>query len=692
MNRGVVTDVGQVSTITLSSSIPAVGGQPAVRRHDLFGFGLFGLETDDAQIISIRPHSNAEADVVAVPYREVIYDGDAVEIPPFETNITPLSTRPPAPTVRDVISDERVITLDGTGSAKIRVAFDVDPLSENSLFIGSILEVQQRSNGIDEPWINSTIDERTQGRIIVAGVTEGEFLDFRLRWVPQGSVLPGPWTEVINHFVVGRLGDIPAPVITLTPIIVPDSSGLRGDAAILMEWEDTSPVGSDTLAYEVRLKFIEILVASNTVASAAERTEILGIKGNSTYEVRARYLVGGLVLWSDWVEVTTLDDLITAADINATLNAKIDAAIAVSDAALETLTNGPIFDLLQEVRIGDAILAAQQVSDAALQVVAFEETGDNSAAITTEQTARANADSAIASDITALQANVGDNAAALFTEQTARANADSALASDVTSLSADVSGNTSNISSLQAVKVDGAGAVAAVEQEINASYGSMTAMATATGFAEATADGIAAGYVWRLNGSNVLEAVSVADGVDSGPVSTFKIAADFVQITGLTQMNQAVINTLAADNGFITNLTVDRLNIAGNSATFADFAEFNGNTDGTGSLILIAAAGVLVPPGETTEILICVTLDHGYTGGPQDWGFRIRRTFGGPAVTLLERSGMQFGNDYPTVTLLEEITNNTSAPVNYIAAFLWNGQNSDIKLRRCNLSLFGRIR
>jgi len=157
-------------------------------------------------------------------------------------------------------------------------------------------------------------------------------------------------------------------------------------------------------------------------------------------------------------------------------------------------------------------------------------------------------------------------------------------------------------------------------------------------------------------------------------------------------MNQAVINTLAADNGFITNLTVDRLNIAGNSATFADFAEFNGNAYGTGSLILIAAAGVLVPPGETTEILTCVTLDHAYIAGPQDWGFRIRRTFGGPAVTLLERSGMQFGNDYPTVTLLEEITNNTSAPVNYIAAFLWNGQNSDIKLRRCNLSLFGRIR
>jgi hypothetical protein len=204
VNRGVVTDVGQVSTITLSSSIPAVGGQPAVGRHDLFGFGLFGLETDDAQIISIIPRANAEANVTAVPYREVIYSGDDTPIPPFQSNLTPLPQLP-APLVRNVISDERVIALGTAGNLRIRVAFDVDPVSQSTAFAGSHIEVQQRSTGNDgEPYANAQVEEQTGGRVIIGGVRESETFDFRLRWVPQGGRLPGPWVTVPSHRVLGR--------------------------------------------------------------------------------------------------------------------------------------------------------------------------------------------------------------------------------------------------------------------------------------------------------------------------------------------------------------------------------------------------------------------------------------------------------------------------------------------------------
>lgn len=134
---------------------------------------------------------------------------------------------------------------------------------------------------------------------------------------------------------------------------------------------------------------------------------------------------------------------------------------------------------------------------------------------------------------------------------------------NVTRISADQVETKAQVSDIAAIKVDASGAVAAVEQRISAQYGDLAAMASATGFAEATADGISAGYVWRLNDQNVLEAVSVQDGVDDGPTSTFRIAADFVQITGIAQIDTAVLAELAAENAFIKNLTVTNANLSG---------------------------------------------------------------------------------------------------------------------------------
>lgn len=194
---------GGRNVTTLNAPIAPVGGLPAVRRGDLFGFGVFGKETDDAQVISIRPRSDSEAEITAVPYREVIYSGDDEPIPPFETNLTPLPAIP-TPFVRNVISDERVIALGSGGSLRIRVAFEVDPVSESSRLAGATLDIQERASGTGEPYVNSTIEEKTEGRVIVGNAREGETIDYRLRWVPQGGRLPGPWVTVANHRVVGR--------------------------------------------------------------------------------------------------------------------------------------------------------------------------------------------------------------------------------------------------------------------------------------------------------------------------------------------------------------------------------------------------------------------------------------------------------------------------------------------------------
>lgn len=69
----------------------------------------------------------------------------------------------------------------------------------------------------------------------------------------------------------------------------------------------------------------------------------------------------------------------------------------------------------------------------------------NSAAIQTEKTARANADSALASQITTLISDVGDNTAAIQTEATTRANADYAEAAARQQLAARVGTAEANI-------------------------------------------------------------------------------------------------------------------------------------------------------------------------------------------------------------------------------------------------------
>jgi len=144
------------------------------------------------------------------------------------------------------------------------------------------------------------------------------------------------------------------------------------------------------------------------------------------------------------------------------------------------------------------------------------------------------------------------------------------------------------IETVEGTYVDADGAIAAVEETISAEFGGLEAMAQATKLAKATADGIEAGFVWRLNGENLIELVSVADGTD-GPVSTYKIAADYVRITGLTQIDTAVITKLAVTDAFLDNLTVTRGQIV-DVLESDDYAE-TGSGIPTAGLQLDFAAG-----------------------------------------------------------------------------------------------------
>lgn len=151
-----------------------------------------------------------------------------------------------------------------------------------------------------------------------------------------------------------------------------------------------------------------------------------------------------------------------------------------------------------------------------------------------------------------------------------------AQAGQISTLQSGVNNNLAQIAILNGTKVDAAGAVAAIDAEISASFADVSAMAEASLFAQSTVNGITAGYVLRLNGQGVFEAVSVGDGT-GGTTTTARLAADYVQITGIAQIETAVLDELFAEsivaarltvtNAMIEDLAVDTLQIADNAVT-----------------------------------------------------------------------------------------------------------------------------
>ena len=218
------TEAGTTNTLTLTSPIESYefvrnedgdiirnedgdpvkveGSAPIVEIGNIFGFGLFGSESDEATIIAIVPSSNFTAQVIAVPYREAIFTADTEEIPEFDSRVTPQASLP-APVVRSMVSDESAMVISSTGTLKIRIGISFDPL--NREMFGQIpnLIVQIRPSGTGEPFYPAFIESQTEGHVFLGDVRTGEEWDIRLKFSIQGR-LPGPWTTISNYRVVGR--------------------------------------------------------------------------------------------------------------------------------------------------------------------------------------------------------------------------------------------------------------------------------------------------------------------------------------------------------------------------------------------------------------------------------------------------------------------------------------------------------
>jgi sulfur carrier protein ThiS len=216
LSAQVVTSEGTTNSLIFSEEIAGVGSpaEPAISIGDIVCFGEFGEETEDATVISITPDNNLQATIIAVPYRPAIYVCDTEEIPEFVTKITAPDAIP-APSITSIVSDETAMVISSTGTLKIRVGINFDPLNTTIFGTGNELIVQIRQNGTNEAFYPAVIEEQGNGYVFIGDVRTKEVVDIRLRFKVNGKLLPGPWTTVTGYIVIGRSSS-PAPLANMT--------------------------------------------------------------------------------------------------------------------------------------------------------------------------------------------------------------------------------------------------------------------------------------------------------------------------------------------------------------------------------------------------------------------------------------------------------------------------------------------
>lgn len=186
--------------------------------------------------------------------------------------------------------------------------------------------------------------------------------------------------------------------------------------------------------------------------------------------------------------------------------------------------------------------------------------GTNAAAIQIEATARADADSALSTLITALQADVDDNSAAIQTEQTARATADTALASDITNLTATVTSNTADIVANTAAIATEATARATADSALSTSITNLTATVTSnTSNITANTAAIATEQTVRANADTAL-------------------AADISSLSSTVSSNTAAINSEAvtrasADSALASDITTLTTTVGSNTTSISTLSQ-----------------------------------------------------------------------------------------------------------------------
>jgi len=220
-----------------------------------------------------------------------------------------------------------------------------------------------------------------------------------------------------------------------------------------------------------------------------------------------------------------------------------------------------------------AEVAKEGLNEVSETVAAIAE--DNIAAIISEASARADADSSLATSIDTIAAKTEDNLAAINSEARARTNADSSLATSLSSVSTRASNNTSSINSLNSSFSSLQTAYATQISEINSTLGSYSSTIQQVA---SSVDGVANSYTVKIDNNGYISGYGLASTNNNGSiVSEFRINADSFSI-GLPgyptvhPFTVGVVNgrpSTIINNAYIQDAAINTLKIAGNAVTHA---------------------------------------------------------------------------------------------------------------------------
>jgi hypothetical protein len=199
---------------------------------------------------------------------------------------------------------------------------------------------------------------------------------------------------------------------------------------------------------------------------------------------------------------------------------------------------------------------------------------------------RHDADSNLASQISALAATVGDNTAAILAEASARAGADSAQASSISTLQTTVGGHTTSISQ-QATSINGLSAQFTVKIDANG-------YVSGFGLASTPKDGAPfSEFIVRADSFSIASPAGPGSGLS--PVEPFIVRTTSTTINGVTVPPGVYIRDGFIQNGTINNLMFDRA--TGNKIALvdADIVNIRGEKVVAHTLdVNIAAAGLIL--------------------------------------------------------------------------------------------------
>lgn len=272
-----------------------------------------------------------------------------------------------------------------------------------------------------------------------------------------------------------------------------------------------------------------------------------------------------------------------------------DAQTTADEAAAAVLTTSAALTVEQTTRANaDTALAARATTLEATVNNSTTGVAATAARLTTEETTRATADTALASRATTLEATVNNattgvaaTAARLTTEETVRATADSANATSISNLSTTVGANTASISTIQ-TSVNGLSVRYGVSLDVN---------------------GFVTGFVQNNNGTS----------------GTFDILATAFRVTvpgatpktvfSITGSNIEINNNVSINGSLVVSGTVNTTQLTANAATAGNFAYNAASVNMTTSYQDAVEATVTMVGGAAKIDFACYVAGRGQSGG-----------------------------------------------------------------------------